>query len=332
MKYFLIFLLALGVFMILQTPAHASVSFDRTIYPVMDPDPLELWNSADVIIDGTIVEVENKTTDEDLNIQFYHIKVNKYFKGISKIDLLYAKNEFVLRFDPGDNGLFYLKSDNSFGYVIQSHSVKTYDGCDARSMIEISPTLPNEGFPRSAPTRSESYFDSCIADYFTYDPDFFRGIHNGISPLKQIKHGIPNEIVRCYNGLILVQKYDGSPACVKSETKIKLMEREWMPRPMSDAQQIIERLRQGPQLVDEVDAKYIETLALMDKTVTNFVSGTDWKSNCCGYSVNDDVYELTITFLDIKNQRQIGVTFDLDTMGIIDIENDRAVKLGGPGT
>lgn len=138
--------------------------------------------------------------------------------------------------------------------------------------------------------------------------------------------------VPCRNDYVLVVKYDGSPACVKSETKIKLMERGWMPRPISDAQQIIERLRQGPQPVDEVDAKYVETLALMDKTVANFVSSTDWKSHCCGYSVKDNVYELTITFLDIENQQQIGVTFDLDTMEIIDIENDRTVILGGPGT
>ncbi|MCE9651489.1 MAG: hypothetical protein K8Q89_00255 [Nitrosarchaeum sp.] len=46
-----------------------------------------------------------------------------------------------------------------------------------------------------------------------------------LSPLKQIKSGIEPENILCRENLELIFKYDNSSACVKSETKIKLIER-----------------------------------------------------------------------------------------------------------
>lgn len=47
------------------------------------------------------------------------------------------------------------------------------------------------------------------------------------SPLKQFKAGIHLEYIRCKESLILVTKYDDSPACVKPETRAKLIDRLW---------------------------------------------------------------------------------------------------------
>ncbi|MCE2506414.1 MAG: hypothetical protein J4F36_08110 [Nitrosopumilaceae archaeon] len=207
----------------------AGGTIDRTVYPIPNPDPLDLWNSADVIIDGTIIDIEYTNSDKDNNIPNYHIKVNKYFKGVHEIGLVFAQNDlYVSKFDVNDTGLFYLKARDTTGYSIQPHSIKTFGDCDARDLIEISPVLPNEGFPRSTPTKSESYFDPCVADYFSYDPDFFGGILNGISPLKQTKHGIPNDMIRCYGELVKITKHDGSVACVKAKTIPKLIQRDWI--------------------------------------------------------------------------------------------------------
>jgi len=46
-------------------------------------------------------------------------------------------------------------------------------------------------------------------------------------PLKQFKSGIPVDEIQCRESLVLVTKHDGSPACVKPETKTKLIERGW---------------------------------------------------------------------------------------------------------
>ncbi|MFB5606189.1 MAG: hypothetical protein ACE5R7_07870, partial [Nitrosarchaeum sp.] len=49
-----------------------------------------------------------------------------------------------------------------------------------------------------------------------------------LSPLKQFKSGIPINQIQCKDSLFLIQKYDGSPACVKPETAPKLMQRGWI--------------------------------------------------------------------------------------------------------
>ena len=48
------------------------------------------------------------------------------------------------------------------------------------------------------------------------------------TPLKQFKSGVQFNQVKCKDNLVLIQKYDGSPACVKPETKKKLVERGWV--------------------------------------------------------------------------------------------------------
>jgi len=48
-----------------------------------------------------------------------------------------------------------------------------------------------------------------------------------LSPLKQIQSGISIDEIQCKENLILLQKYDSSPACVTESTKLKLIERGW---------------------------------------------------------------------------------------------------------
>ncbi|MCV0391964.1 MAG: hypothetical protein K5790_01580 [Nitrosopumilus sp.] len=48
------------------------------------------------------------------------------------------------------------------------------------------------------------------------------------SPLKQFKSGVSFDETQCKDNLVLIQKYDGSPACVTLQTKEKLIERGWI--------------------------------------------------------------------------------------------------------
>ncbi len=48
--------------------------------------------------------------------------------------------------------------------------------------------------------------------------------HDVKSPLKQFKSGISVDQIQCNKNLVLIQKYDGSPVCVKSLTAEKLIE------------------------------------------------------------------------------------------------------------
>lgn len=48
------------------------------------------------------------------------------------------------------------------------------------------------------------------------------------TPLKQFKSGVSISEIQCKETLLLIKKYDGTPACVTSETKEKLIERGWI--------------------------------------------------------------------------------------------------------
>ncbi len=77
----------------------------------------------------------------------------------------------------------------------------------------------------------------------------------------------------------MISKHGNPPACIQSKIKTKLIEMWRMSNLLSNAQQIIKHLKHGPQSIDEIDAKYIETPVLMDKTVANSIIGTE-KSHC----------------------------------------------------
>ncbi len=47
-------------------------------------------------------------------------------------------------------------------------------------------------------------------------------------PLKFSREGVEPKDIPCRNDLILILKYDGTPACVREETKPRLIERGWM--------------------------------------------------------------------------------------------------------
>ncbi|WP_179372584.1 serpin family protein [Nitrosopumilus ureiphilus] len=51
-------------------------------------------------------------------------------------------------------------------------------------------------------------------------------------PLKQSNLGIPIFEIQCKVNLVLIQKHDGSPACVTLQTKEKLIERGWADNPV----------------------------------------------------------------------------------------------------
>lgn len=49
-----------------------------------------------------------------------------------------------------------------------------------------------------------------------------------LPPLKQFKSGIPSDEIQCNDDLVLLQKHDGTPACVKPDSVIDLIKRNWM--------------------------------------------------------------------------------------------------------
>lgn len=83
------------------------------------------------------------------------------------------------------------------------------------------------------------------------------------SPLKQFMSGIPVEEIKCKENLALVIKVsNGNPACVKPETKQKLIERGWAKNQESNGITVTigEDQREGPLLVQKIFSDSIQGL------------------------------------------------------------------------
>lgn len=139
------------------------------------------------------------------------------------------------------------------------------------------------------------------------------------SPLKQAHLDIPLENIQCKEDLVLIHKYDGSPACVAFKTKEKLIHRGWAMGETSNFQEILEQLRQGSQEVSFEHAELIKSLVILDPVVSEFLKDTTWDYSCCGYlsvGENNPNYKLVIKFFDHDDKKQLAVVFDLETLQI----------------
>jgi len=81
-------------------------------------------------------------------------------------------------------------------------------------------------------TRGNSYKSS----WFDSSPPFDIKIEQSItnhkrSPLEQFKAGITIDAISCKENHVLIKKYNGLPACVKLQTKEKLIQRGWAINP-----------------------------------------------------------------------------------------------------
>ncbi|MCH7561250.1 MAG: hypothetical protein IIC67_07805 [Thaumarchaeota archaeon] len=122
-----------------------------------------------------------------------------------------------------------------------------------------------------------------------------------IAPLKQFKSGIAIDEIQCKESLILVTKHDGSPACVKPETKIKLIERGWVQHDRESDKIIINYMSDVIQSNKNGIVTYDDKWTFIEKTITenNLESFTE------------------MYFQDLKKEYQNDekITFNLELFG-----------------
>jgi serpin B len=185
---------------------------------------MEFWNSANIILDGTVIST---TKIDSEHLVLHDIKVNQYFKNPKPQqtftaygpDIYNEKWFYPKVFNQGDRVLFYLKKIDD-KYMILEQSVLATEKCSPRDMIGLS-TLPGESIGRGRPTLLFDPYQTCNGYLF---PVYF---FTDLPPTKQLKSGIHPEDVKCKAGLTQVIKYDRSPACVKLDTAAKLIQRGW---------------------------------------------------------------------------------------------------------
>ncbi|QLH06499.1 hypothetical protein [Nitrosopumilus ureiphilus] len=220
-------------------------SLSKIRMPPSISDPMYLWNDKDLILDGNIFSIRGVSE----NVTAFDIKINKFFKGESASDMITVFDyDSKFLFPVGQDALIYLKKiENS--YEISPYTVETTINCSARDRIPLS-TLPGEPIGRGGPTLEFVPDHPCIPSYYTgilsnndsstdtvpyrtpggsFSPDktVYPTPWEDRPPLKQFKDGIDSKVIHCNDDLVLVQKYNGFPACVREQTIPKLIERGW---------------------------------------------------------------------------------------------------------
>ncbi len=114
-------------------------------------------------------------------------------------------------------------------------------------------------------------------------------------PLKQTQSGISFNEIQCKQNLVLIQKYDGSPACVTESTKLKLIERGWTGQKSQDMKTTLTPYCTNPLYVLDPDTN----TCIINKTLPK----------CTDNTTSDTVIQHCIVSVTCDKE------FDPDTMG-----------------
>jgi hypothetical protein len=194
------------------------------VHAIIVGHPLDFWDSADIILDGTVLST---TTIDSENLVQHDVKVEQYFKNPKPQQMITvygptAHNErwfYPKFFEEGKRALFYLiKVDDK--YIILEHSREATENCDPRTMIGLS-TLPGESMARGGPTLFYDPYQTCNG-YLTP-----AGFLRGMSPLKQWQAGIKLGDIGCRDTLQLMFRHSGEPVCVKESSVSRLFDYGW---------------------------------------------------------------------------------------------------------
>lgn len=117
------------------------------------------------------------------------------------------------------------------------------------------------------------YMSQVPSIYGVYVDQFFA---DSFPPLKQIKAGMKLDELFCKSNFVLLLKHDGSPACVKPETKIKLIERGWATADQLENKIITPKdndklinIKKGESFIVKLDSGYDWRIDIDNKTVVD---------------------------------------------------------------
>jgi len=156
------------------------------------------------------LKLGEKILHEDLNLYFYDIEDSR-----CPLDVTCIWEGRVTAMIQVQNQTHTISENFSIGSTLSS--ISPYDV----TLIDV--------IPHPISTEIPDYVALLDITKFSYsDKSQPKDLADLIPPLKQFKNNIPFHEIKCNVGLQLTQKYDGSPACVKSETAFDLIKRGWV--------------------------------------------------------------------------------------------------------
>lgn len=171
-----------------------------------------------------------------------------------------------------------------------------------------------------------------LGDGFSITPEID---HMVPSPLKQFKSGVPIDEIQCRDSLVLLKKYDNSPACVKPESASYLENRGWtiLEQNLLPISEIKPNLFSDgiTEIINEEHAplKYYNTNSIISETFLD-KDVEQWQQVSFDYLMEqhekypDDEFFTDLGALLIKNE----MTNQIKNFGIINVNDDFTVAGG----
>jgi hypothetical protein len=190
-------------------------------------------------------QVPEQCVQETMSAQYHSSEKEKHFTldtNIEKIPLPLDVRQSML--DWCTDSPNSLKNNEQFWDVVPIKILSTTSGFQSLHGKTNSFVIHSYSAEESCPPHVEMIGMFTTEDNdehkfaLSYDGDFFRYQIDAIfppqykektlSPLKQFKSGIQTDKIQCKENLqLIIKASDGAPACIKPETKAKLVERGW---------------------------------------------------------------------------------------------------------
>lgn len=240
MKYFVIFLILIATVMVTVNPISAQCAYD----PSQPHKPCDDTHEF-LILDSFQTQIEN------INGVWYYVS-EPLMSNLSVDKIVFHDVSFTLpyRNDPPR----YTYSDVEFSDGIKETLSVLFDEPSFTEHVS-----PQAGFVG----KTNGYSFLVSADL------------KELSPLKQFKSRIAIDQIQCKEGFaVAIKKSNGNPACVKPETKTKLIERGWATADQlenkiitpEDNDKLID-IKKGESFIVKLDSSYDWRISIDNQTV-----------------------------------------------------------------
>lgn len=136
-----------------------------------------------------------------------------------------------------------------------------------------------------------------------------------------------------------VKNRTGEIICVKPQTLQKLIQRGWAVSKEGHAftdsikQEILTKLRKGPQSVNDTAKEFLISAALADDRVWDLLKDADYQVNCCSYTLDGNKFPyplyIGITFQINEKDMLVTATYDLQQEKVTNVETEKGIRTGG---
>src|SRR2546427_374667 len=209
---FSIFLMTVGVLVVLSA---------QNVKAMPDMSPQDLYKQSDMVFYGQVI---TKESGPGPDYYYYQVEVSTFFKNPQSSDSItvagHKPSEGHMaypQFEVGDKVVFYIVKQDGI-LVASPWSIKAGEGCDIHAFLGPAP-IAGEPIVRGPPSPLEQVTDVNIT---TRGP--FK-VNQALLVSYHVWNNFPQS--RNVTVQLVIKTEDGSPACVKSNTVQKLIERGW---------------------------------------------------------------------------------------------------------